>query len=350
MRATSEGDSSGGRRHSHVGNSTGDLPVRVVRLSVGTLTQIFDGVEHVPVRCTTAYLMTYRRAKCTANCAFCPQARESNSSADLLSRISWPETDLESALDALPEAEGFERVCIQCLNYPRVVEDVVYLVQRIRSVTDLPISIAIGPISEQQMERLRTAGVNNIGIALDAATPEIFDKVKGRERRSSYTWEKHISALRTALRVFGKGHVTTHLIIGLGESESEALCFLKQMGRMGVTVGLFAMTGVKGTALEDMPPPPLPVYRRVQVARYILANNILLPEQLYINERGTIAVDIAPEKLREILATGEAFQTSGCKGCNRPLYNERPSGPLYNYHRPLTQEEIEQAIRETELV
>jgi len=324
--------------------------VRVVRLSVGTLNQILDGVEHVPARCTTAYLMTYRRAKCTANCAFCPQARESNSSADLLSRISWPETDLESALDALPEAEGFERVCIQCLNYPRVVDDVVYLVQRIRSRTDLPISIAIGPISEQQMERLHAAGVTNIGIALDAATPEIFDRVKGKERRSNYTWEKHLSALQTALRVFGKGYVTTHLIIGLGESESEALLFLKQMKKMGVTVGLFAMTGIRGTALQDTPPPPLPVYRRVQVARYILTNDILAPERLYVNQRGKIAVDIAPEKLREILATGEAFQTSGCKGCNRPLYNERPSGPLYNYHRPLTQEEIEQAIRETELV
>ena len=27
----------------------------------------------------------------------------------------------------------------------------------------------------------------------------------------------------------------------------------------------------------------------------------------------------------------EAVLTSGCPGCNRPFYNERPRGPIYNY-------------------
>jgi len=39
---------------------------------------------------TTTYLMTYKTGKCTANCGFCPQARNSLSKAELLSRISWP--------------------------------------------------------------------------------------------------------------------------------------------------------------------------------------------------------------------------------------------------------------------
>jgi biotin synthase-related radical SAM superfamily protein len=54
--------------------------------------------------------------------------------------------------------------------------------------------------------------------------------------------------------------------------------------------------------------------------------------------------------LKEILSSGAAFQTSGCKDCNRPYYNERPSGPLYNYPRPLSQEEIAEAIAATGLV
>ncbi|HDI74230.1 MAG TPA: hypothetical protein ENF57_04430 [Candidatus Korarchaeota archaeon] len=27
----------------------------------------------------------------------------------------------------------------------------------------------------------------------------------------------------------------------------------------------------------------------------------------------------------------EAFLTSGCPSCNRPFYNERPRGPIYNF-------------------
>jgi len=45
------------------------------------------------------------------------------------------------------------------------------------------------------------------------------------------------------------------------------------------------------------------------------------------------------------LGTGEAFRTSGCPGCNRPYYNERPSGPFYNYPRGLTEEEARREAR-----
>jgi len=47
--------------------------------------------------------------------------------------------------------------------------------------------------------------------------------------------------------------------------------------------------------------------------------------------------------------TGEPFRTSGCPDCNRPFYNERPSGPLYNYPRPLTTEEAARAIQDMEV-
>lgn len=39
---------------------------------------------------TTCYLMTYIQGHCIANCGFCPQARDSDSSTEMLSRVSWP--------------------------------------------------------------------------------------------------------------------------------------------------------------------------------------------------------------------------------------------------------------------
>ena len=42
---------------------------------------------------------------------------------------------------------------------------------------------------------------------------------------------------------------------------------------------------------------------------------------------------------------GQAFQTSGCPGCNRPYYNERPGRTMFNYPRPLTPEESLQIWR-----
>jgi biotin synthase len=46
------------------------------------------------------------------------------------------------------------------------------------------------------------------------------------------------------------------------------------------------------------------------------------------------------QTLIEILQTGEPFLTSGCPDCNRPYYNEKPSGPIYNYPRNLTEEDL----------
>jgi len=54
-------------------------------------------------------------------------------------------------------------------------------------------------------------------------------------------------------------------------------------------------------------------------------------------------------ELSDALKDGQAFQTSGCPGCNRPYYNERPGGPLYNYPHPLTPAEIQQTMREAGL-
>jgi biotin synthase len=40
-----------------------------------------------------------------------------------------------------------------------------------------------------------------------------------------------------------------------------------------------------------------------------------------------------------------AFQTSGCPGCNRPFYNERPSSRMYNYPKTLSNKEFEEEIQ-----
>jgi biotin synthase len=111
----------------------------------------------------------------------------------------------------------------------------------------------------------------------------------------------------------------------------------------GITVGLFAFTPVRGTHLADQPPPPLPVYRRMQAARWLIVHDEAHAGAMAFDEEGHL-VDLAAP----VPTTGEPFRTSGCPDCNRPFYNEQPSGPLYNYPRPLTAVEAARAIQEME--
>lgn len=324
--------------------------VERVRLSIGTAIELgIESGSKVP-NFTTAFFMTYREGGCDANCAFCPQAQESTSSSDRLSRLSWPEYAFAEVIENWPPPGQFRRICIQTICYPDVVQDVVNIVSELRKVSKLPISVAIHPISTEEMIQLKEIGVSNIGIALDASTPEIFEDIKGENRGAEYRWESHEKGLKNALKVFGEGSVTTHLIIGLGETEKEAADFIVEMYEMGICVGLFAFTNIKGTSLENHSPPDLTSYRRLQVVRQLVSQGTLGPDQILSDEYGRISLEMTEGALREALSSGVAFQVTGCKGCNRPFYNERPRGPMYNYPRPLTLEEISQAIEETDLV
>ncbi len=324
--------------------------VERVRLSVGTAIQIGIESGNKDPNFTTAFLMTYHMEGCEANCAFCPQAQESTSASDRLSRISWPDYDFSMVIQRWPTLGLFRRICIQTICYPEVVQDVIEIVSKLRKITKIPISVAIHPIPKDDMFGLKEAGVSSIGIALDASTPELFEEIKGKHRGAAYRWESHRIGLENALQIFGKGNVTTHLIVGLGETEKEAADFIIEMYETGVSVGLFAFTNIKGTSLENRSPPNLSSYRRIQVVRHLVSLGVLESEQINENADGRISIDIDNETLREALSSGEAFQVTGCKGCNRPFYNERPRGPMYNYPRRLNEEEILKAIEETNLV
>ena len=97
--------------------------------------------------------------------------------------------------------------------------------------------------------------------------------------------------------------------------------------------------------MEDASPPPISTYRRMQVAQYLISNNLACVKDFAFSPSGQLVSFDFP-RLPEILADGVAFQTSGCPDCNRPFYNERPGGTMYNYPRPLTSQQIEAAIED----
>lgn len=292
---------------------------------------------------TTAYLMTYRKTKCRANCRFCPQARTSTGKADMLSRVSWPSFPTNRVIGKLKEAREcnvIRRVCIQALNYPRVFIHLRTLAEHISKVS-IPISVSCQPSKPADMNLLTEAGVERIGIPLDAANPDLFDRVKGKLAGGPYTWKRQFELLKKAVSIFGMGFVSTHLIVGLGETETEMARAIQNSVDMGVLPGLFAFTPIRGTRMENGSQPLVQKYRRIQVARHLILNRISRFERMLFDEKGQL-VDFGVENdlLKSIVMTGRPFVTSGCPDCNRPYYNEKPSGPIYNFPKELTGKEV----------
>ncbi len=304
------------------------------RLSLGSA--VLLGLKSAPcdVLPTTVYLMLGEN--CAGNCAFCTQARESKSrETDLLSRVVWPEFPLEEIARAMAEHKGeFQRICLQCLNYPQLAGDIMELLLDIRKAgVRVPVSVSSVPVSRSAMLQFQGLGADRMSFALDGTTSELFDRVKGKERDGPFSWEEVRAALRESVAVFGSSF--THLIIGLGETDQEALALISELKGEGVLCSLFAFTPSRKEGGQGPDPTR---YHSLQLALRLLYRGLLHREDLKFNPDGSLwTLGISHSKLLKLLDSGEApwldsvFNTFGCPGCNRPFYNERPKGPFYNH-------------------
>ena len=313
-----------------------------VNVSIGTAAVLGLADVVMDAAPTTAYLMLGGR--CVLDCGFCAQARSSQASALKLSRVTWPEFDQPQTLALLAEAVergDIQRCCLQVTVAEGYFQRTLEVIRAVRETCDVPVDAAILPQNMAQIEELLAAGVDHVGFGLDAACERVFQRVKGG------SWARSLSLIEEAARRF-PGHVAVHLIVGLGETEREMAEMIQRMHDLGLVVGLFAFTPVRGTRMEDASPPLISTYRRIQVAQYLIANNLARIGDFTFSTAGQL-LDFNLPRLPEILADGVAFQTSGCPDCNRPFYNERPGGTMYNYPRRLRAEEVERAIGELEI-
>ena len=325
-----------------------------IRVSIGTAVAIGLAAYKVNVLPKTAYLMTYSRGNCMENCLFCVQARSSRVPKNHLSRIIWPEYDVDRTVKALSNAvsqQKIKRICIQTIKIPNLMDILSYQLNLLKKQLKrkVPLSIAIHPINKSEMREIKKLGVTDLSISFDAVTPEIFNEVKGEKVGNSYTWEGHWEGLLNALEIFGKWHVNTHIIVGLGEKEKDVVKFLQDMIDLGVTVGIMALTPIKGTGVENYSPPNVKKYRRIQLAYYLIRNNLSnFSKFKFDNEGKIIDFGIDRSTIKQIIKKGFPFMTTGCSFCDRPYYNEKPRGPLFNYPVRPTPKDIEYIEKDLE--
>ena len=308
--------------------------MKKVRASLGTLGVLGLELVQMDTPPTTAYLQIYTEKRCNANCQFCAQA--SGSSADMthIARGMYMPFDLEAVVGRLKIAyeRGYlARACIQTALYDTWWEDTVYLIKRIREESHIPISLSVFPLSKIKYEKLKQLGVNDLVIPLDACTPGLFDKVKGKTTGGPYSWEKHIEGIKIASQVFEK--VGTHLIIGLGESDEDAIKVISDLWDNNVNTALFSYTYIPGT--QSKPPDKtgseaIKHYRTVQLARHLIMEKPAFYSGMRFKDGTLIDYGVGEEVILDIIEDGKAFQTSGCSGCNRPMANETFS-KIYNF-------------------
>ncbi len=307
----------------------------MIRISAGSAACMGLTANKMDAYPTTAYFLS--GDSCRMGCSFCPQGSGNNALLDRLGRVNWPEFAWNSVKEGLNRAEknGTKRICLQSVRHDSGIEPLLELVKGFKEISDLPLSLSAWIKDQDEARALFKAGADRISVSIDVVNPELYRTYKGG------SLEERLDLLIGCAQNL-PGKMSTHIICGLGESEKEALGLIDRLVKAGITIALFAFVPLKGTPLERGTPPPVESYRRVQAGYYLLKEKLAAYESFKFDVQGRlISFGVANPVLRKYLSTGTAFQTSGCPGCNRPFYNERPGGIIYNYHRPLNENERE---------
>lgn len=290
-------------------------------------------------------LVTYPEG-CRANCAYCGLARHREEARDYADRnfirVDWPTARYDEVI-ARVQAGGdrgqFQRMCISMITHPNSNADTFTLLEKwVKNVPRIPVSILSNPttLGKDDLIRMHDMGADIFTVALDAVTPEIFERTRGKGVDSPHKYEHYWRALEWAAEVFGPEKFGAHLIGGMGETEREILEVAQKIRDLGGHNHMFAFFPERGSLMEDWPPVDRGQWRRVQLARYIIdyaGGNFR--DMLFDEQERVIGFGVAEDRLAQLIGSGTPFQTSGCPGkednvsaCNRPYGDSSPTDIL----------------------
>ena len=103
------------------------------------------------------------------------------------------------------------------------------------------------------LDEVHRAGVDAVGIHSETFDPEVLARVAPGKAQCGIegyfrTWER-------AVEVFGRGSVTTYVLLGMGERQELIIDGCRRAIEMGVYPFVVPLRPVPGTLMADAPPP-----------------------------------------------------------------------------------------------
>lgn len=308
-----------------------------------TLGLVAGQMHRTPCTHCLNLLVTYPEG-CRANCAYCGLARHREEARDYADRnfirVDWPTARYDEVIERVKAGEDrgrFQRMCISMITHPDSDADTYVLLEKwVREVPHVPVSILSNPTTMERddLVRLKAMGADIFTVALDAVTPEIFERTRGKGVESPHKFAKYWQAIEWAAEVFGPEKFGAHLICGMGETEREILAVCQRIKDLGGHNHMFAFFPERGSLMEDWPAADRGQWRRVQLARFIIDYAGGRFGEMRFDDAGRVVdFGLPGDELETLIASGKPFRTSGCPGkddeevsaCNRPYGDSSPT-------------------------
>ncbi|MGQ0670942.1 MAG: MSMEG_0568 family radical SAM protein [Actinomycetota bacterium] len=145
----------------------------------------------------------------------------------------------------------------------------------IKDASGLPVQAQFEPPEDLSgLEAVREMGVDAVGMHVESFDPKVLEWVAPAKARTGV--EGYFRAWERAVELFGRGQVSTYVILGMGEDPNVTVAGCRRAVDMGVYPFVVPLRPVPGSLMEDfLPPPPDYVesmYR--QVVPYVVSHGL----------------------------------------------------------------------------
>ncbi|WP_174513893.1 MSMEG_0568 family radical SAM protein [Methylocella tundrae] len=124
----------------------------------------------------------------------------------------------------------------------------------VKAAVALPIQAQCEPPDDDVwFARMKEAGVDALGMHLEAVTPEVRARIM--PGKAQVPLDRYFSAFQAAVPVFGRGQVSTYILAGLGDTKEAILAICERLVAIGVYPFVAPFVPISGTPLESHPTP-----------------------------------------------------------------------------------------------
>jgi biotin synthase-related radical SAM superfamily protein len=161
--------------------------------------------------------------RCIYDCKFCPVPKLQGQRKDIPTILMMVGDAYErGGMKAISLTSGVE------ISPDDEVKKTVEVVKELKKHFSVPIGVSVCP-TETSSEELREAGASEIKYNVETMDPEIFSRVC-----PGLSLKKIFNALDHAVLIFGKNHVFSNFIIGLGETDEAVEKGVEDLAKIGV--------------------------------------------------------------------------------------------------------------------
>ncbi|MHC1591111.1 MAG: radical SAM protein, partial [Candidatus Helarchaeales archaeon] len=124
------------------------------------------------------------------------------------------------------------------------------ILKEMKAEASVPIHVQIEPLNFEQLDRLRSAGADTIGIHVENFDVNVLKSICPG-KFSKNTIQDYYKSWKLALDVFGDAQVSTFVLLGLGEREEVFRTELQKTVEMGVIPFLLPVRPIFGASMES---------------------------------------------------------------------------------------------------